>query len=201
MALTKQQELRLFVALIVVLAGLILYRFLGGPAPRTMPLVYTKGMSVSSPVRKGLQAGGQGQDALTVLLMRSMERYPGMSRDLFRMHASPSKPVHLARSQPVITVPTPTVPEKSPEEIAAEMARADLSSFRFLGYVKASDTDKDSSLFLSKDGELFIAKSGDTLLKNYMVKTAGKDYVVLYDRATKVEVRVDLTGSGEGRTR
>jgi hypothetical protein len=92
----------------------------------------------------------------------------------------------------VVTAPAPTIPAKTPEEIAAEAARADLTRFRFLGYL----TDKDSSLFLSKDGELFIVKTGDTVLKGYKIKAVGMDHVILQDTATKVEVKIELTGSG-----
>jgi hypothetical protein len=34
------------------------------------------------------------------------------------------------------------------------------------------------------------------VLKNYQIKAVGKDHVVLYDTVTKVEVRIELTGSG-----
>jgi hypothetical protein len=102
--------------------------------------------------------------------------------------ASKPKPLPVA---PVAPAP-PQVPEKTPEEIAAELAKADLSKFRFLGYL----TDKDRSLFLSKDGETFIVKSGDRVLKNYKIKDAGKDYVILLDTVTHVEVRIELSGSG-----
>jgi hypothetical protein len=86
--------------------------------------------------------------------------------------------------------PPPAVPVKTPEQIAAENARADLSRFRFLGYL----TSKDNTFFLSKDGETFIVKTGDKLLASYQVKEAGKDYVILLDTATRVEVRVELSG-------
>ncbi|HET7318676.1 MAG TPA: hypothetical protein VFK23_06025, partial [Nitrospirota bacterium] len=56
-------------------------------------------------------------------------------------------------------------------------------------------TSKDNMLFLSKDGETFIVRSGDKLLASYQVKEAGKDYVILLDTATRVEVRVELSGS------
>ena len=102
------------------------------------------------------------------------------------------------------TALTPTLPPvqvKTPEELAAEAAaaavraaadaaRADLSRFRFLGYL----TEQESKLFLSKDGELFIVKSGDAVLKTYRVKEASKDYVVLRDTVTGVEVRIELSG-------
>jgi len=99
-------------------------------------------------------------------------------------------PVEVSKPVTTVTLPTATAPVKSPEEIAAEMAKADLSKFRFLGYL----TDKDSSLFLSKEGELFIVKSGDVVQKTYQVKSVGKDHVILLDTVTKVEVKIDLTG-------
>jgi hypothetical protein len=193
MALTTQQEKMLLLVLGVTFTGLVLYRIFSVDATRTVPLAYTPGMKVASAVRRGLQQPGTGQNALSVFLSRRVERYPGMARDLFRV--SRPKPVVVAKPVVVETAPTPTVPVKSPEEIAADAARADLATFRFLGYL----TDKDSSLFLSKGGELFIAKSGDTVLKSYQIKSAGKDHVILYDTATKVEVRIDLTGSEGAR--
>ena len=59
--------------------------------------------------------------------------------------------------RPTPTIIVPVIPEKTPEQLAAEAAQADLSKFRFLGYL----TDKESSLFLAKDGETFIVRSGD----------------------------------------
>jgi hypothetical protein len=92
----------------------------------------------------------------------------------------------------ITTQPVSTVPVKTGEEVAADLARADPSTFRFLGYL----TDKDSSLFLSKEAELFIVKSGDRVNTGYQIKTVGKDHVVLHDTVTEVEVGIDLTGSG-----
>ena len=180
--------------MIVVIMG---YQWSREEAPRPQPLTYTQGMKVSSPVRKGIAAPGGAPDPLLVFLERRVEKYPGVARDLFRMgstigHAK-KKPALITKPISTVTVPTSTIPDRTPEQIAAEIARADLSRFRFLGYL----TDKDSSLFLSKDGELFIVKSGDTILKNYQVKAVGKDQVVLFDTITKVEVRIELTGSGK----
>jgi hypothetical protein len=188
------------IALLVVLGALFVYQRMTAEAPRTMPLTYARGMTVSSPVRRGLAVPGAQADPLTVFLDRKGDRYPGVKRDLFRFSGDGTvkRPKPVVVTKPVVTAPppVPTAPVRSPEEIAADQARADLSSFRFLGYL----TDKDSSLFLSKDGELFIAKSGDRLMKNYLIKTAGKDHVVLMDSVTKVEVRIELTGSGDGRS-
>jgi transcription termination factor Rho len=40
-------------------------------------------------------------------------------------------------------------------------------------------------------------RSGDTVLKNYRVKEAGKDHVVLLDSMTRVEVRIELSGGAD----
>jgi len=201
MQMTKQQESRLLWVLLAVLGGLVLYRSLGGEQQRTAPLTFTPGMTVSSPVRRGIATSGPGSgtDPVSLFLTQRVQRYPGVSRNIFQLieDAPAARSKAAAKPEATVTLPTPTQPVKSPEEIAADAARADLSRFRFLGYL----TDKDSSLFLSKDGELFIAKSGDIVLRTYKIKTAGKDHVVLYDTATKVEVRLELTGSADGKPR
>lgn len=190
MTLTRQQEKRLLIALLAVLAALVVYRVLTLERPRTAPLAYPRGSVATSAVRGGRLSPAEGADPLLVFLSRSEEKYPGLLRDLFRMANPVQRPKK--NDKPVIMVaPPPPVPQKTPEEIAADTARADLSRFRFLGFL----TDQESSLFLSKDGELFIVKSGDRVLKNYQVKETGKDYVVLFDTITRVEARIELSGS------
>ncbi len=192
MTLTKTQQIEFLAFLAAVIVVILVYQRVREETPRTQPLTHMRGMKVASPVRRG----GAAADPLAVVLDRRSEKYPGVVVDIFRMNVLAPvvkhQPVIVAEPVAAVSVPTIMVAVKTPEEIAADAARSDLSTFRFLGYL----TDKDSSLFLSKDGELFIVKSGDTVLKNYQVKTVGKDQVVLYDTVTKVEVRIELTGSG-----
>jgi hypothetical protein len=197
MALTTEQEKKIAVALFAMFAALVLYRIVSVEKSNTAPLTFTQGMKVASPVRRGVAAPGRASDPLLLILERRIEMYPGVARDLFRLGSAngQAKKMPALITKPIATVmlPISTMPVKTLEETAADLARADLSGFRFLGYL----TDKDSSLFLSKDGELFIVKNGDTILKSYQVKTAGKDHVVLFDTITKVEVRVELTGGAK----
>ncbi len=191
---SPEQQKKLLFALAAVLAVLIVYRVVTAEKPRTAPLAYPRGAVAASSIRTGIQSPSSAADPVQVFLVKREERYPGVIRDLFRMeNPAPPRP----KAKPVlVTAPTPTVPpvpEKTPEQIAAEAAKLDLSKFRFLGYL----TEKDSSLFLAKDGETFIVRSGDAVLKNYRVKEAGRDFVVLLDTATRVEVRIELSGGGE----
>ena len=195
MKLGPEQEKKALAALAAVLALLIVYRVATSEKPKTAPLVYPRGSVARSLVREGLTAASPGADPLKVILAKRQEKFPGVSRDIFRMENPAPKPKPATVTAPP---PPPPPPPPTPEQIAAEKARlaaeaarADLSRFRFLGYL----TSKDNTLFLSKDGETFIVRSGDKLLASYQVKEAGKDYVILLDTATRVEVRVELSGS------
>jgi hypothetical protein len=191
MTLTREQEKKVFVVLAAVLALLVVYRVMSAEKQKTAPLTYRPGAVAASPVRTGLSSPAVGTDPLLIFFAKREEKFPGVARDIFRMANPAPKP----KAAPLpVGPPPPTVPEKTPEEIAAEASRADLAKFRFLGYL----TDKENSLFLSKDGELFIVKSGETVQKNYKVKEAGIDHVVLVDTVTRVEVRIELTGGAAG---
>jgi hypothetical protein len=200
MTFTQERQKKILVALTAVFALLIGYRILTAEKPKTAPLTYQRGAVASSPVRQGVLSRAGGADPLNMFLERRGEKFPGVTRDIFRM-ANPPKPK--------TAIPLP-VHVKTPEELAAEAAQAaanaanaaaqaaaeaariDLSKFNFLGYL----TDKDNTLFLSKDGQLFIVKSGGPVLGNYKVKEAGKDSVVLLDTVTRIEVRIYLSGGG-----
>ncbi|HTG02207.1 MAG TPA: hypothetical protein VK654_16625 [Nitrospirota bacterium] len=195
MNLSREQEKKVLIAALGLLVLLVFYRIMTAEKPRTAPLTFPSGAVARSAVRQGLASGDPGTDPLNVIIARSEERYPGMRRDIFRMANPAPKP----KPAPVVLPPAqPPVPVRTPEEIAADAARADLAKFRFLGYL----TDQDNTLFLSKDGELFIVKAGQRMGKSYQVKEAGKDFVIIMDTETHVEVRADLSGSeGPPQTR
>jgi hypothetical protein len=209
MTFTQERQKTVLIALVAVLALLMAYRTLTAEKPKTAPLVYGRGAVAGSKVRPGPLAQTGTADPLNVLLARREEKFPGVARDIFRMEnpAPPKKPKESATATPVHV--------KTPEEIAAEQAaaaaeaarlaaqaaaaavRADMSKFRFLGYL--TDPGKENSLFLSKDSELFIVKSGDQVLKNYKIKEADKDHVILLDTVTRVEVRLELSGGDQAQ--
>jgi len=192
MTFTKEQQKLFLGALIAVIVLVNGYRILTAEGPRTAPLKYDRGAVASTPVRQGLQARSGGADPLSIFLERSAEPYPGVVRNIFRMENPAARPKPKPDVPVVVTAPSPSAPERSPEEIAADLARADLAKFRYLGYL----TEKDNTLFLSKDGELFIKKIGDTIGTMYKIKEANKDFIVILDTATRVEGRISLSGEG-----
>jgi hypothetical protein len=192
MTFTNEQQKLLLGALIAVIVAVNGYRLLTAEGPGTAPLMYDRGVIAHTPLRPSTQVRGGATDPLSVILERSAEPYPGVVRNIFRMENPGTRPKPKPAAPVVVTAPSPSAPERSPEEIAADLARADLAKFRYLGYL----TEKDNSLFLSKDGELFIVKIGDTIGTTYKIKEANKDFIVILDTATRVEGRVSLSGEG-----
>ncbi len=200
MKLTQAQQTSVLMVMVVVLVLLIGYRIMNEEKPKTAPLTYQRGAVANSPVRQGLSARRAGADPVNAFLERRGEKFPGVRRDIFRMENPVPKPKLVSHA-----TTTPPVHVKTPEEIAADAAqaaaqavqavadaaRADLNKFKYLGYL----TEKDNTLFLSKEGELFIVKKGGTILKSYKVKEVSKNYVVLLDVVTGVEVQLELSGS------
>jgi hypothetical protein len=193
MTFTKEQQklfLGVSIAVIVLVNG---YRLLTAEGPRTAPLAYTRGAVASTPVRPGALDRSSAADPLRVFLERSAEPYPGVVRDIFRMQNPVARPKPKPAPPVVVTAPPPPEgPVKTAEEIAADLVRADLAKFRYLGYV----IEKDTTVFLSKESELFIVKSGDRIGPAYKIKEANKDFVVILDTATRVEGRVSMSGEG-----
>lgn len=190
MTFTKEQQklfLGVSIAVIILVNG---YRLLTAEGPRTAPLMYDRGAVASAPVRPAAQARGSAADPLSVILERSAEPYPGVVRNIFRMENPAARPKPTVPV--VVTAPSPSAPERSPEEIAADLARTDLAKFRYLGYI----SEKETTLFLSKGGELFIVKIGDKIGTTYTIKEANKDFIIILDTATHVEGRVSLSGDG-----
>jgi hypothetical protein len=202
MALSKSQQQIVLIALVSLIVLINGYYYLTGEKPKTAPLTYTRGAIAVAPVRQGPSSRMAGNDPLNVFLERRREKFPNVVREIFQMENPVPKPK--ATSKPV----APPVIVKTPEEIAAEeaqaaaaaaaaaveaaaqAARADLMKFQMVGYL----TEAESTIFLTKEGELFIVKKGSKLLKSYKVKETGKNYVILLDTVTGVEVQRDLAG-------
>jgi hypothetical protein len=202
MALSKSQQQIVLIALVALIVLINGYYYLAGEKPKTAPLTYSRGAVAVAPVRQGLSSRMPGADSLNIFLERRREKFPNVIREIFQMENPVPKPKATNKSV------APPVIVKTPEEIAAEeaqaaaaaaraaveaaaqAARADLMKFQMVGYL----TEAESTIFLTKEGELFIVKKGSKLLKSYKVKEAGKNYVILLDTITGVEVQRDLAG-------
>jgi len=197
MTLSENNQKKALIILLAILAILVIYRIMTVEKPKTAPLIYKEGAVAATTTRPGISTRSGDSDPLNIFFRQREERFPGVSRDIFKTANPVPKPKAMLKP---VTLPTPTappVPVKTPEEIAADLAKADLSKFRLLGTM----IDDEITLFLSKGGESFIAKKGDIVQKGYKVIEATKDYAILLDTITRVQVRLEITGSEQLKTR
>jgi len=104
--------------------------------------------------------------------------------------------VTVGDTPPLPPPPPPPPPPKPPEQIAAENAREDMGKFKPVGFLKRKGR---TDVFLSYAGEQFIAGKGDTITKTYIMSDIGKDYIIISDSKTRVEVRLKMS-SDEGES-
>ncbi|MGH7255607.1 MAG: hypothetical protein ACREI3_07495, partial [Nitrospirales bacterium] len=92
----------------------------------------------------------------------------------------------------------PTVvapPPPSPEEIARQQARQQLSQYRYVGYLIQAG---ESKAFLGKGREIYIVRTGDTVEGRVQVAAIEPTTVKLRDTPTNLETTIPLTKNGGG---
>lgn len=84
----------------------------------------------------------------------------------------------------------------TPEKRARMSAESEMNQFRFLGFVKRRDR---TDLFLTNDREFFYAGVGETITKDYFIKSIGADYILIGDRKSGAEVKLNVDFGGDGK--
>jgi hypothetical protein len=93
---------------------------------------------------------------------------------------------------PVVPAPPPVPVGPSgptPEELARQAGRQELSQYRYLGYLVRGGRDE---AFLSKGKDLHIVKAGETIDQHVLVKAIAPTGVTLQETASQVEHTVAL---------
>jgi len=171
----------LLVALFGVWVVIAVYQWGTPEKQKRVPLTYTRD---GKAIRTSTKEGG----AMTLhldLLEKSREVKWDKPKNIFR-------PIKIYKTTTTTTLPPiPEVYLPTPEEIAAEKARQDLSRFKVLGFL---DKGGHQEVFLSKDGELFIVRQGDMIQNRYRLKAlyneSNREGVILLDPNTNVEVTI-----------
>lgn len=197
--------------LLAVLVGiwivLLAYRILSHEEPKRVPLTYRKGQAVagaptgdkraSTGDKKVASKGEERRDLtlkLDLLNRKPPEPGEGLKNLFLPLHFELPKPPAPPPTIPPIPPPTlpPSPPPPTPEEIAAEEARKELSEFRYLGYLNRGGKEQ---AFLAKKETLFTAKRGEIITGTFLLKEVNNNFVVIEETATRVEITLALTGS------
>ncbi|HEX9757140.1 MAG TPA: hypothetical protein VGB26_04980 [Nitrospiria bacterium] len=175
----RQEYMRL---ILVVFLGLwvliIVYQWTRSEPQKRVPLTFAKGGETKQPNR-------EETFALQLDLLEKRQQVEWKKpKDIF-------KTVRFFKATTTTTTlappPTTTLYIPTPEEIAAEHARQNLSQFRVLGFLNKGNREE---VFLSREGELFIAHQGDLIQNQYLLKELSQGRVVLMDPGTNVEVTI-----------
>lgn len=182
----------ILIILLSIWAILIIYRFAAYEKPRTAPLKYVKGKVIIKAdeitVRDEDKKAGAGlrMDLLNKKLGNSVQ----IAKNIFAPLYTPPSPLKKPSAPP----PLPTKPEAkapTPEEIAAERAKAELLKFKYLGFLNKGGINE---AFLSKDNELISAKKGEIIKGKYIIKEVTPNTVVIQDKETQIEQVINLSG-------
>lgn len=186
----------------VVWAGLALSVFVVEPEEQHVPLKHVTG-------QKAPRESGRSQAAQTFKVRmdlldaarRQTEAAFGTPRDIFTPLQAEEPKVKVAagrRALPESPAPQDEVPAvppgPTPEELAAQAAQAELTQFRYLGYLSRQGRQE---AFLSKGKDLHIVRTGDTIEQRVLVKTVTPTDVTLQETRSQVEKKVLLAGEGK----
>ena len=193
----------------VVWAGLALWAFVAGPEEQHVPLKHVTGQKAPRESGRG-QAVAQTFKVRVDLLdaaRRQAETAFGTPKNIFAPFPSEEPGVSVesrakvaagrrARSEALVPkVEAPAVPPgPTAEEVAAQAAQAELTQFRYLGYLSRQGRQE---AFLSKGKDLHIVKAGDTIEQRIHVKTVSPTGVALQETKTQVEKTVLLAGESK----
>ena len=189
---------KLFIVLLAVWGGLLIYRFVSFEGPRTAPMKYTKG--AVSTANKG---EGEGSMKLRTELLKQEPASPlSETKNIFAPLVSPkppppSEPVRPRSSPPPppsVALPPPPPPEirgPTPEELALAQARSELTEIRYLGFLDRGNGKREG--FFSKRQEAVIAEKGETVFGHFMVKELSENLSVIEEAATHAEVTLQLS--------
>ena len=181
----------ILIILLSVLALIIIYRVVTHAKPKTAPLKYVKGKAIIKPeeitARDADKKDGTGLrlDLLNKKLGDSIQ----IARNIFAPLYTPPPPPKKPALPPPLQKPEVKVP--TPEEIAAEKAKAELLKFKYLGFMNKGGVNE---VFLSKDNELISTKKGEVVKGRYLIKDINPNAVIIQDKETQIEQVVNLSG-------
>src|SRR5581483_6304547 len=190
---------KLFLILLAVWGGLLIYRFVFFEGTRTAPMKYIKGAVSTS--NKG---EGEGSMKLRTELLKPEPASPlSETKNIFAPLSSPKPlppPAPIQRPAPGLPAPPPSpvappppppeVRGPTPEELALAQARTELTEIRYLGFLDRGNGRQEG--FFSKRQEALIAAKGAIVFGHFIVKELSGNLAVIEEAATHAEVTLQL---------
>jgi hypothetical protein len=182
----RDRKTTVLVVLAAAWLGLVAYRIATHEPPRTAPLTFVKGTTASPATARTADA----RLRVRVDLLNPPRAAVGTPRNLFA-------PIEVYRPPPPPPLPPPPPvlpppPPPTPEELAAQRARAELAQYRYLVYLRRGGRDV---AFIARGSDLFQIGRGELLVGGIVLKDVTPAYIVLVEPQTQIELTVALSGS------
>lgn len=202
--MTEERTKLLMIGLMGLWGLILLWRFFGVEEPARAPLKYVTGQSAP---REGAAPGSGLQVASLDQIIPSGKKSMEFTKPKnilaplgMREEQAASKPRVAARRgprqglaglMPPVTAPPPP---PSPEELAAQAGRDELSRYKYMGYVARQGRNQ---AVLAKDQKLHIVWTGETIEGRVVVKAITPTAVTLKEVPSQLEQILQLQ-TGEG---
>ncbi|NKB82270.1 MAG: hypothetical protein GKS05_10370 [Nitrospirales bacterium] len=186
--------------LILILGTLLFFEWIDESEPQRVPLVFTTGQTVRD------QTKWRQPQTLSLSSLNASARPTTFTqpRNIFAPLFQAKPPTKRAVPKPLPKAPSvpltpassllarPVVPSLGPsaEERAIQQAKAQLSQYRFLGYLTQG---RDRQVFLSKGKAIYIAKQGETIEGDIEVRATDAMAVTLAKPVQGTEQTVEAT--------
>jgi hypothetical protein len=161
----RRERLVVLGGLVVVLAGVIVYRFVSGPAGEAVP-------SPGSP-NPPAAAAAPGAPAVVDVRIELLDAAPAdeeadANRNPFRFRPPPAPPkpaVAAVRSEPTLAASAAPSGPPPPPPI----------TLKFIGFLDPAESDDRAAIFSDTRGNVFGGREGDVIEGRYRVLRVGRD--------------------------
>lgn len=185
--MTNQKKQLLAALLILLWGGVAFWQWRGWEEPVHVPLT-----NVTGPATVGQQSAAKGTGTrvkLELLASADEQRKATFTapRNIFAV-PTPEGTFPVANEQ-VAENTQPQVPEKTVQQ---HMTEAQVSPYRYLGFLHMGDTHQKNMAVLGKEDEVMVLKVGDRVDGHLVIKAITSESVTLHDTATRVSQTVPL---------
>lgn len=209
--MSEQQKQLLMIGLFGVWGLVLLWRFFGVEEPARVPLKYVTGQSGPREGSGGAAAGGLQVASLdqivpggkksqaefkkpkNIFAPLAMREDQGSATPRVAARRSPRRSLAGLAPPPVNVIPVP--PPPSPEELAAQAAREELSRYKYMGYLARQGRNQ---AVLAKEQKLHIVWTGETIEGRVMIKAITPTAVTLKEMPSQVEQILQLQAAEGG---
>src|SRR3990172_3666013 len=186
------RETKIFFALLLILAALIVYRVATREEPkRVKELTFKPGARGQRPgiMANGTASTSTAEEAGKAELKAEKKTYEGVIRNPFGpLYPPPPPPKILPKKPPVTPPPPPPAPFPVITARGPSQAQIESGRIKFLGFLQK---EGDRKIFLSRDREVFIVKKGDNV-GIFQVGDISDNSVSLIARDTKEELKLGI---------